>query len=579
MLRSLSIRNLAILPEADITFEPGFTVLTGETGAGKSILLNALKLVLGAKSKTDLIRQGADKLRVEAAFDLPPSPALKTLLQTLELDADDELVIERELTPAGKNRARVNGSLVTLADLDAIGKHLVDLHGQHEQQGLLDAGTHGSYLDGYAGLLGEADAYAVSFRTYRAADQALIRAEEDAARLREQIEFLQFQFKELDKAGLKDGEEEKLENELKLLSGFEKIAGGRDACVDSLEGTGGVFPALARLQRDVHNLARQLDAEAFATHEEKIAEARNLLEDVRGSLIRLNVPAEADPERIDALNARLALFQKLKAKHKTDMTGLIALRDRRRVEIATVENAGVETASLKDARDTALKDARTRAAALSVKRKAAAKKFDGEVNARLARLGMDGSLFQTQFESRIQPESRAQTESRGQSLGNAAVELSLAGSLSLNGMDKVEFFLAANPGEPARALKQSASGGEISRVMLAIKGALAQSDPRPLLVFDELDTGIGGQTALRVGEALTELSSHHQLLVITHLHQVAAQADHQHKVEKRLEGGRTVTGVSPLSDKERAAELARMMGGEDSGTALKHAKELLRKAG
>ena len=571
MLRTLRIRNLAILPEADIAFEPGFSVLTGETGAGKSILLGALKLVLGAKAKADLIRQGTDKLRVEAHFDLPPSPPLKAVLQSLELDADDELVIERELTTAGKSRARVNGTLVTLADLEAIGRHLVDLHGQHEQQGLLDAATHVTYLDGYAGLASEAAEYAASYRVWRQAEQAVLRADEDAARLREQIEFLQFQFKELDKAGLKEGEEEKLETELTLLSGFEKIAGGRDACVDSLEGAGGVFPALARLQKEVHNLARLFDAtkdgQGFAAHEEKIAEARALLDEVRGGLARLDVPAEADPERVDTLNARLALFQRLKAKYKTDMAGLIALRERRRGEIALVENAGVETGALRETCAAARKAARAAAAALSAKRRAAAKKCDGEVNARLARLGMDGSMFRTGFGA---PDTVAKATGVKDSK-DAAVELSAAG------IDRVEFFLAANPGEPPRALRQSASGGEISRVMLAIKGALAQSDPRPLLVFDELDTGIGGQTALRVGEALAELADHHQLLVITHLHQVAAQAAHQHKVEKRLEGGRTVTGVTSLAEKERAAELARMMGGEDSGTALKHAKELLRK--
>jgi len=592
MLRTLSIRNLAILPEADIAFEPGFTVLTGETGAGKSILLGALKLVLGAKGKADLIRQGADKLRVEAAFDVPPSPALKELLRALELDVDDELVIERELTAAGKSRARVNGSIVTLGDLEAIGRHLVDLHGQHEQQGLLDAGTHGAYLDGYAGLTGEAEDYAVAYRGWRAAEQALTRAEDDAVRLREQIEFLQFQFKELDKAGLgREGEpvniEDKLETELRMLSGFEKIAGGRDACIDSLEGAGGVFPALARLQRDVHNLARHLSPadspsssgegapglSAFAAHEEKIAEARALLEEVRAALVRLDVPAEADPERIDALNARLALFQRLKAKYKTDLAGLIALRERRRLEIATVENAGVETEGLKATRDASLKDARARAAALSAKRKAAAQKFDAEVNANLARLGMDGSTFKTSFAA----PGADNKDSKDSRVAEKPTAKAAAGDLSPAGADKIEFYLAANPGEPPRALRQSASGGEISRVMLAIKGALAHSDPRPLLVFDELDTGIGGQTALRVGEALGALAAHHQLLVITHLHQVAAQAAHQHKVEKRLEGGRTVTGVSPLSAKERAVELARMMGGEESSTALKHAQELLRK--
>ncbi len=584
MLRSLSIRNLAILPEADIAFEPGFSVLTGETGAGKSILLGALKLVLGAKSKTDLIRQGADKLRVEATFDLPPSPALKALLQTLELDADDELVVERELTPAGKSRARVNGTLVTLGDLEAIGRHLVDLHGQHEQQGLLDAATHGVYLDGFAGLSGEAEAYAASYRAWRAAEQALTEANEESVRLREQIEFLRFQFKELDKAGLGsgEGEEEKLETELKLLSDFERISGGREACVEALEGAGGVFPALARLERDLHNLARHFQSEpsgemaggspAFTAHEERLAEVRALLEEVRGGLIRLDVPAEADPERIDALNARLALFQRLKAKYKTDMAGLLALRERRRAEIAAVENAGVETESLQAARDAALKDARARARVLSTKRKAAAKTFDAEVNANLARLGMDGSVFRTNF---AVPSAAAGAPGAAAS----AAPGKQGHALTAAGEDRVEFFLSANPGEPARALRQSASGGEISRVMLSIKGALAHSDPRPLLVFDELDTGIGGQTALRVGEALVELSTHHQLLVITHLHQVAAQAVHQHKVEKRLEGGRTVTGVRALSEKERATELARMMGGEESGTALKHAKELLKKTG
>ena len=553
MLRTLRIRNLAILPEAEITFRPGFTVLTGETGAGKSILLNALKLVLGAKAKSDLIRQGADKLRVEASFDLPPAPALKVLLHTLELDADDELVIERELAATGKSRARVNGSIVTLADLESIGRHLVDLHGQHEQQGLLDAGTHGAYLDGYAGIGEDADAYAAAWRTWRAAQQRLAEAGERAERLREQLEFLQFQFRELDKAGLKEGEEERLEAELNLLAGAEKIAASRDACAEALEGGGGVLPQLGRLQRELQALGRQVGGAVFSAHEERVESARALLGEVSAALRGLDVPAEADPERIDALNARLALFQRLKSKHKTDLAGLLALRERRRAEIGAVENADGESGALRAACEAAREDAAGRAAVLAARRRAAAADFDAEVNGRLARLGMDGSRFETRFEP--------------------LPELSAAGS------DKVEFWIAANPGEPARPLRQTASGGEISRVMLAIKGALAHSDPRPLLVFDELDTGIGGQTALRVGEAVAELAAHHQLLVITHLHQVAARATHHHKVEKRVESGRTVTGVAALAEKERAAELARMMGGEESGTALKHAKELLRKAG
>ena len=554
MLRSLSIHNFAIIDEAAIEFDPGFSAITGETGAGKSILINALKLILGAKAKTDLIRQGAEKLRVEAAFDLPPSPELRQRLQDLELDADEELVLERELTSAGKSRARVNGTLVNLADLESIGRHVVDLHGQHEQQGLLDAAAHAGYLDGYARLSDEAGACARLRGAFRSAESALRQAREDAARLREQIEFLQFQFKELDKAALQEGEEDQIEGELKMLSGLEKVLALQQGCLEALEGQTGALGALGRLERELQSLSKHLGTGKMEQHAGKIEEARAALSDLRDELRRLDIPASADPARIDALNARLALFQKMRGKYKADVAGLIALRDRRREEISRVENAEVETASLLEQRDAALDAARKAAKALSGKRRVAARKFDGEVNARLARLGMDGSRFETRFQADADEEGDANPE-------------------------RVEFFLTANPGEAARPLRQSASGGEISRVMLAIKGALAQSDPRPVLVFDELDTGIGGTTALRVGEALAELAEHHQLLVITHLQQVAAQAGHQHSVVKQSEGGRTVTRVLALKENERADELARMMGGGDSDAALRHARELLRKGG
>ncbi len=550
MLRSLEIRDLAIINEAGIEFESGFTAVTGETGAGKSILLNALKLILGAKAKTDLIRQGADKLRVEAVFDLPPSPELRERLLELELDVDDELVLERELTTAGKSRARINGTLVPLADLESVGRHLVDLHGQHEQQGLLDGAAHARYLDGYAGLNEQADGWGKLRAAFRASDAALQQAREDVARLREQIEFLQFQFKELDKAAIHEGEEEKIEGELKMMSGLEKVLVGQQASLGTVETSSAM---LGKLEKELQALAGHLQADSLSGHLEKLLEARESLSELREALRHLDIPAEADPARMDALNARLALMQRLRGKYKTDLPGLIALRDRRREEISRVENAEVETASLSEQRDAALDAVRKVAKTLSEKRRVAARKFDSEVNARLAQLGMDGSRFETRFQS-IEENDGVNPE-------------------------RVEFFLAANPGEPARPLKQSASGGEISRVMLAIKGALAHSDPRPVLVFDELDTGIGGATALRVGEALVELAKHHQLLVITHLHQVAAQAGHQHRVEKHLDGGRTVTRVIALKEKERAAELARMMGGEESGAALRHAKELLRKGG
>jgi DNA repair protein RecN (Recombination protein N) len=561
MLRELKIRNLAIIEAADLKWEPGFTAVTGETGAGKSILLNALKFILGAKIKADLIRQGADKLKVEALFGVPPSKALRKTLEKLEIDPEgDELVLERELSQAGKNRCRVNGSVVTQAALEEIGSHLVDLHGQHHQQSLLDPATHLEFLDGYAKLEAQAEAYHAAWRTWRSAGEKLRAAEENARRVREQYDFLKFQAKELDKAPLAPGEEERIESELKMQSSLEKIGSGITASLSLLDGEeGDMLGTLARLQRELQSLGKALAPNPFEGHLAPLDAARGSLSDLRSALRAFRLPQSADAAKLDELNAKLALIQKLKSKYHTDLAGLIELRDRRRAELESFENAEADIGDLKARQDSAYAQAAQLAQALSAKRQEASRGFDAKVNAELQGLGMEGARFET----RIAPAPAAGETGPG---------------LTATGRDQIEFFLAANPGEPAKPLRQIASGGEISRVMLGIKAALAQSDPRPLLVFDELDTGIGGVTANRVGEALKELARHHQLIVITHLHQVAAQAAQQQRVVKELEGGRTVTKVLPLSPKERVQELARMMGDESSQAILKHAREILAQA-
>jgi DNA repair protein RecN (Recombination protein N) len=562
MLRELRIRNLAIIESADLEWAPGFTAVTGETGAGKSILLNALKFILGAKVKTDLIRQGADKLKVEAAFGVPPSKALRKAMEALEIDPEgDELVLERELSQAGKNRCRVNGSLVTQAALEEIGSHLVDLHGQHHQQSLLDAATHLGFLDGYAKLEAKADAYQAAWRAWRALTDKLRAAEENAKRVREQYDFLKFQAKELEKAPLAPGEEERIESELKMQSSLEKIGTGIAAALSILDGEeGDALGSLARLQRELQQLGKSLSPNPFEAHLSPLDAARGALSDLRSSLRSFRLPQSADAAKLDELNAKLALIQKLKAKYHTDLLGLIELRDRRRAELDAFENAEADMGGIKAERDAAFARAAELAKDLSEKRREASRGFDKKVNEKLKGLGMEGARFETRIAA-----------AEGAKEGEATI-------LTASGCDQIEFFLAANPGEPAKALRQIASGGEISRIMLAIKAALAQSDPRPLLVFDELDTGIGGVTANRVGEALKELASHHQLIVITHLHQVAAQAAQQQRVVKELEGGRTVTKVLPLSPKDRVQELARMMGDESSQAILKHAREILAQA-
>jgi DNA repair protein RecN (Recombination protein N) len=561
MLRELKIRNLAIIESIDLEWKAGFTAVTGETGAGKSILLNALKFILGAKVKSDLIRQGADKLRVEAVFDVPPAKGLKAALERLEIDPEGEdIVLERELTQAGKNRCRVNGSVVTAAALEEIGSHLVDLHGQHHQQSLLDPATHLEFLDGFAKLDGQAETYHRGYLEWKGTGDRLRQAEEAARRVREQFDFLKFQWKELDKASLAPGEEERIDSELKVQSSLEKIGSTLQSSLSILEGEeGDVLGGLARLEKDLQHLGKYLSPNPFETHMQAVDAARDGLSDLRGALRGYRLPQSADSARLDDLNAKLALIQKLKAKYHTDMAGLVELRDRRKRELDGFENSEADIGDLKSS----LADAFARAAALadglSKKRHEACRAFDAEVNKNLKGLGMEGAAFQTRITAKApSPEDPA--------------------ALSPTGIDQLEFFLASNPGEPAKPLKQIASGGEISRIMLSIKSALAQSDPRPLLVFDELDTGIGGVTANRVGESLKELARHHQLIVITHLHQVAAQASGQQRVVKELEGGRTVTRVIPLSSKERVQELARMMGDESSQATLKHARELLAQA-
>lgn len=642
MLRELRIENLVLIESARLEFQSGFIALTGETGAGKSILLGALKIILGAKVKTDLIRQGAERLRVEATFEMPgagekeeagtaappgsanptfsgpafggaaagsrvsanPAPGsevspkpeapsrklkdLAALLQRLEIEDEGELVLEREFSASGRNRCRMNGRVVTLNDLEEAGSLLVDLHGQHSQQSLLHPQTHIDLLDAYARQEEKVAAYQAVYREWRDLGSRLKKLEEEARRLKEQFDFLSFQHKELDKARLSPGEEEKMEAELKLQAGLEKVTQGLQASSDILEGEdGGILPSLLRLQRELVGLSRHLPQGPFGRLSETLETARSLLLGLRQELNHFTLPDSADPQKLDAMNARLALLQRLKSKYQADLAGLLELRDRRARELQSFQNSDAEAKGLREAQGEAAKKLLVLAGGLSEGRKEAAKRFDAEVNARLASLGMEGARFKTRL-SREEPASGSTGPGPAEGEGSGSKETGASGqketgafgqketgAFGPKGLDRVEFFLSANPGEEERPLKQVASGGEVSRIMLSIKTALSACDPKPLLVFDEIDTGIGGTTANRVGQALKELSEHHQLLVITHLHQIAALASSQHKVIKTAEDGRTFASVRPLLGKDRVQELARMMGDESSSATLKHARELL----
>ncbi len=557
MLRELRIRNLAVIETADLSLPGGFVAVTGETGAGKSIFLGALQCLMGSRIRPDLIRAGADRLKVEGVFEFPGGHEAERWLADHDFEAEGEVSLEREVSRAGKSRCRINGMGATLGDLEALTALLLDLHGQHEQQSLLSPASHLEFLDGYARLGERRSAYADAYAEFRRADATLAKLREETGRLREQGEFLRFQHQELEKADVKPGEDEAIEAEIRKAAGQEKIERAVAAAREALErDPGGALGSLQAAARNIASLHKWLDPNPLEDAREKLEAAATLASEAAAGLSAFTPEGTSDAADLDRLNARLALIQKLCAKYRTDIGGLLELRHRRAEEILALdEDDDRESAALR-ARDAARERASRLAAELTTARTRAAAAFDGEVHKRLQDLAMAGSRFVTHLRPRTEKE----------------------GDLGPAGADHVEFHLAANPGEPERPLRLSASGGEISRVMLAVKTALAAGDTRPLLVFDELDAGIGGETGQKVGEALRDLSRHHQLLVITHLHQVAARAAHQIRVEKSTEGGRTSTRLERLEGPARVAELARMLGDSESATARKHAKQLLAQA-
>jgi DNA repair protein RecN (Recombination protein N) len=556
MLLELTVQNFTIIEFLHLEWKEGFTVITGETGAGKSILINSLKMISGDKIKPELIRKGADKLKIEAVFDIPESESTLEFLTSLDIDFhDQELILEREMTLGGKNRCRINGSIASLSTMAQLSAHLLDLHGQHRQQSLLHPSTHLSYIDRYGKLEGLLDTCNRQYRKWHQLVEELDTRDKEIKAIGEQRDFFAYQYQELHAARLQEGEEEEIEERLKLLSGLEKITAQIQSGLSILEEeNNGVMQQLSSLRKILMYLESRVSAFAGSSAELVCSEAA--LEEILKKIQSYEVPEEADPKVIDALNARLAQLQKLKSKYKLEIRELIELREKRKTALDQVENfSGLRETLVKDIQF-AFKTLCKTALSLSEKRKKAGSRFQKAVNSRLSHLGMEGSTFRCSWKTH-------------------APEMLDTGSLSSNGMDQLEFLLSANPGEEVKPLHHVVSGGEASRIMLAVKTVLSETDPVPLMVFDEIDTGIGGVTANRIGEALLKLSERHQIVAITHLHQVAAHAAWQMKVTKSSSGGRTLTTVQRLSESERVAELARMMGDEYSDTTLEHARQLL----
>jgi DNA repair protein RecN (Recombination protein N) len=550
MLTELRIKNFAIIESLSLPLAQGFNVLSGETGAGKSIIVGALGLLLGERASVDLIRTGADKATVEGVFDISARPEIAELLDQRGIDADELLVVlKREVATAGRARAWINGTPVSAGLLAEIGRHLVNLHGQHEAQTLLDADSQRAILDAFAGAATLADEVADAHGAWGAVRREIADLERRRADAERRADYLRHVAKEIDDARVADPtEDSRLEEEAHRLEHAEElrsiaagIVGALDADDAILHNLGGVERQLAALQRIDPTLQRlqELYDTSFYNLE---ALARELDEYAR--------VVDLDPERLEEVRRRRDLLFRITRKYGPTLADVVETGRRARAELDLIDSAGIDLRQLQ-ARET---EARARleslADQLTARRCEAAVRLGAAVDENLPALGMPDGRF--------------------------TVRLVTLPELTAAGSEAVEFCVTLNVGHEARLLARVASGGELSRVTLALKTILARLDRVPTLVFDEVDAGIGGRVALQVGETLRRVAAYHQVFAITHLPQIAARAHHHIVVSKSARGGVTAADVDVAAGDDRVAEVARMLGGDpESETSRAHARELL----
>ena len=550
-LLELAVTDLALIDRLRLELGDGLNVITGETGTGKSLLIDALGLALGARADTSLVRHGAESARVEALFDRIPEPVIAV----------------REVAASGRSTARLDDETVTAARLAEEVGPLVEIHGQHEQQRLLDERWQRDLLDAFGGHAGLREEMAATVERWRANRSALAELAIEPRELARRLELLEHEAAEIEAARLRPGEAGELRARLEAAQHGEAIARGAAALRDALVGEGsGARDVTAVAVREVRNLAR-VDAR-FEPLEERLAGLEAELADVAVEVRRLADTVDHDATTIAALEERLGLIYALERRYGDDEAAVIAHGERARAEVERL--AGLEgQRARREADDAELLEAVARTAArLSKARKSAAADLASAVGDVLDGLGFPEGVFEVALGRRPAGKDEAAVELNGDAIAFDAA-----------GADEVVYRLAPNPGEPPRPLAKIASGGELSRVALAVKQVLAEADDTPTLVFDEVDTGIGGRSADPVGRSLWALARRHQVLCVTHLPQIAAHADVQFRITKRERAGRTVTEVERLDREGRIVELAQMLGGAAGGaTALASARELLDRA-
>ncbi len=551
MLQELTIKNFAIISSLHLTFTNGMTALTGETGAGKSIIIDAVSLLAGARSSIEYIRQGSDHCLLEGIFDLPQQVEFQELAEELGIDIEDNmLIVQRDMNLSGKNICRINGRTVTLASLRKIGQYLVDIQGQNDHQELMNPDSHLRLLDSFGSKAFQKKkrAYQTEYKNYMDLARRVNKYKQNEQSFAQRIDMLTFQQEEIGNAQLEDGEEARLIEERDKLMNFQRIV---DTLSYSYQGLSndeaGALDSIGSVSQELQSIA-SLDSE-YQSISENVSSAYYLLQDAASEISRQLDVLELDEQRLEIVNERLDLIHQLKRKYGDSIEAILAYYQKISQELLDSDFSEGKLEQLENElleKENVLTE---QAQALHDEREKMAEKLEIAIQQELKQLYMENARFQVMFK---------------------------ATAFQEDGLDQVEFYITTNPGEPLKPLVKVASGGEISRIMLALKTIFSKTQELTSIVFDEVDTGVSGRVAQAIADKIYQIGENSQVLCITHLPQVAAKADHQLFIQKEIVNGRTITKVEELPEAERTNEIARMLAGaEITELTLQHAKELL----
>lgn len=562
MLNELRIKNFVLIEELSLSFGKGLNILTGETGAGKSILIDAISGVLGEKMTTDMIRAGSDRAILEGVFDITSLPQVKTILDDSGIDSDDgALIMRRELYASGKGRCFANATQIPVGKMKEIADYLLDIHGQNEHQNIVRVNAHRELLDSFAGnadLVSRVSALHKELQLLKESIESFEMDEKEKAR---RTEYLSYAINEITDAKLRKNEEEELRDEENILSNAEKIFSHVNLSTDLLKGDGGILPSLKKAEQSLASIG-EIDPQLGSTLE-NLRQALYTLEDCSAFLRGYEKSINYSPERVNEVEERLSLISSLRKKYGATIAEILQFAERSKEELDAISSSDEKIEKLKSEYSAKLKSVKDLALALSDKRTKFAKQLEENVMKELTELNMAGTKFRVSIKREINPNGEIECENKRY-------------VLYPHGLDRVEFLLAANEGEDLHELRKVASGGEMSRIMLAIKKVILSNDIVDSLIFDEVDTGISGKTAEIVGKKLKSLSGNRQVFVVTHLPQIAAMSDTHFVVLKEKTGDRTFTRVKKLSRNEKVLEVARMLAGEKiTDLSKKHAEEMV----